>query len=283
MSGGRADGNSDPGVVSKNHMNLRQATLRFVLPVLQFAVACYLVAFGTAVLCCVPLHRSGGFWRAEKFFYGLLPICAALVIFLFAFRRWRRAFSQRLTAWLVGFAAVILIVFLDVIAFQLLRPESDAGINVVWNAESGTFSWGSGEVKLPPGFTYHAERGIDTFVGRFTSRDGKIVIEHDIGELAAEHLGMGNVQTISKGSRVLTGRAVASESGTTKFFAAVSFPDTGCANFYQESQSEKDLYAIELVRANYRPVGWMPSWVRPLLPELLRSDCRHRMTVPGRL
>ena len=58
---------------------------------------------------------------------------------------------------------------------------------------------------MPAGFTYARETGIDTFVGLFTSEDGRLVIEHDIGELAAEHGGMGNLETLVEGSRVRFG------------------------------------------------------------------------------
>jgi hypothetical protein len=36
-------------------------------------------------------------------------------------------------------------------------------------------------------------------------RDGSLVIEHDIGEPAAEHGGMGNMETLIEGSRVRFG------------------------------------------------------------------------------
>ncbi len=43
-------------------------------------------------------------------------------------------------------------------------------------------------------------------MGHFTSRDGKVVIEHDIGYLAGEHLGMGGSETLIQGARVRYGR-----------------------------------------------------------------------------
>src|SRR5436190_1168826 len=79
---------------------------------------------------------------------------------------------------------------------------------LIFCCDSGLFGWGSGEVKLPSGFTYKAERGMDSFIGKFTSQDGKLVVRHDIGELAGEHGGTGGTETLTEGSRVRTGQAV---------------------------------------------------------------------------
>jgi hypothetical protein len=92
-------------------------------------------------------------------------------------------------------------------------------------------------------------------MGHFTSPDGKVVIEYDIGELASEHGGMGKSETLTEGSRVRVGRAVRSGGGLTTFFSKVSFPDSGCANFYLESPNEKDAAAIEFIAGSFRPTG----------------------------
>jgi len=121
-------------------------------------------------------------------------------------------------------------------------------------------------------------------MGYFTSQDGNIVITHDIGELAGEHGGMGKSETLIEGSRVRVGRATSSDdNGHATFFSKVSFPDSGCANFYLESPNEKDAAAIEFIARSFRPTGWAPSWVRPLLPEVFRSDCRYRFELPAGL
>jgi hypothetical protein len=162
------------------------------------------------------------------------------------------------------------------------RGRKDDQLKVVWKGEVGAFSWGSGEVKLPAGFTYKAYRGMDTLMGHFTSQDGKLLITHDIGELAGEHGGMGKSETLTEGSRVRVGRAISSDSnGPTTFFSRVSFPDSGCANFYLESLDEKDAAVIEYIAGSFHPTGWTPFWVRPLLPEILRSGCRYRLQFPG--
>jgi len=256
--------------------------LRMVFCAFMFAAACYLLAFAGAVFCCAPDHPGGSFWQPEKFFYGLLPVCASVVTFSFTFRLWVRAYIRRRNAWLVGCVVAILAVALDSTLFLKYRGRHDEGIKLVWKGESGAFGWGSGEVKLPVGFTYKADHGIDTFMGHFTSQDGKLVIWHDIGDLAGEHGGMGQPETLKEGSRVRVGRAVRSDGkGRTTFFSKVSLPDSGCANFYLESPNENDVAAIELIAGSFRPAGWTPSWVRPLLPEVLRSDCRYRLKLPA--
>jgi hypothetical protein len=248
----------------------------------MFAALCYLLAFGGAVFCCAPARPGKGFWQPEKFFYGLLPMFASIEAFAFTFQLWARAFIRQRNAWLVWGVVAIFAVVLDFSLFLKYRGRQDERIKLVWKGESGAFSWGSGEVKLPAGFTYKANYGIDTFVGQFTSQDGNLVIEHDIGELAGEHGGMGKSETLTEGSRVRVGRAIRhDDNGRTTFFSKVSFPDSGCANFYVESHNENDAAAIEFIARSFRPTGWTPSWARPLLPEVLRSDCRYRLSLPS--
>ena len=157
-------------------------------------------------------------------------------------------------------------------------PDDEIQLN--WRGESGAFDWGRGEVTLPAGFTYKPDYGIDTLIGSFTSQDGELVITHDIGELAGEHGGMGRVETLSQGSRVRVGLRIRSVNQEGIFFSKVSFPDNGCANFYLESPREEDAAKIEFIARSFRPRAWTPSWMRPLLPEILRSDCRYRFQLP---
>src|SRR5260370_1786647 len=247
----------------------------------MFAAGSCLMGFGGVVFCCAPAPAGGGFWRTEKFFYGLLPMLASVVALAFTFRLWARAYIRRRNAWMVGCVVAIFAVFLDSTLFLKYRGREDERIKLVGKSESVACSWGSGEVKLPIGFTYKAALGIDTFVGHFTSQDGKRVIEYDIGELAGEHGGMGKWETLTQGSRVRVGRARSSDgNGHTTYFSKVSFPDSGCANFYLESPNEHDAAIIEFIAASFHPIGWTPSWVRPLLPEVLRSDCRYRLQLP---
>ena len=122
---------------------------------------------------------------------------------------------------------------------------------------------------------------LDASVGQFTSHEGKLVIEYDIGELEGEHGGMGELETLTEGFRVRSGRVTrrVGEAGTS-FFASASFPDSGCANFYLESPREEDSAAIDVIAKSFRPRGGTPSWALPLLPEVVRSDCRYRFQLP---
>ena len=243
----------------------------------MFSAAFFLLAFGGAVFCCAPIHPGGSFWLMEKFFYGLLPLCIGVVALAFCSRFLARIFIRRRNAWLAGCILAGFTMALDLTLFLKYRGRQDDGIRLTWKNESGTFAWGSGEVRLPAGFTYKADHGIDTFMGHFTSPDGKLVIEHDIGE----HGGVGRSETLKEGSRVRVGRARSDAEGHTAFFAKVSFPDNGCANFYIESANENDLAVIDFLARTFRPIGSTPSWVRPLLPEVLRSDCRYRFKLPN--
>jgi hypothetical protein len=166
--------------------------------------------------------------------------------------------------------------------FLKLHGQQDERIHLNWQKESAVFSWGTGEVRMPAGFTYARETGIDTFMGLFTSEDGRLVIEHDIGKLAAEHGGIGNMETLIEGSRVRFGSVTRhDEKGGKEYFFKVSFPDASCANFYLESANERDAAIIQFIARSFRPRGWLPSFLRPLLPEVLRSDCRYRVRLPG--
>jgi hypothetical protein len=176
---------------------------------------------------------------------------------------------------------------MDTIVFLKLRGRQDERIHLDWQKESAVFSWGTREVKMPAGFTYARETGIDTFIGRFTSEDGSLVIEHDIGELAAEHGGMGNLETLIEGSRVRFGSvAHDDEKGRKEYFFKVSFPDASCANFYLESTNEKDSAIIQFIARSFRPRGWVPSFLRPLLPGSsirlsLQSETARRAVAPA--
>jgi hypothetical protein len=246
------------------------------------AATFYLLAFGVVVLLGVPPTQLGqGFWRPKNLFYGFLPVFATPAILAITTRHWVRQFARKRNAWLTLCGVAVFAVPLDTIVFLKLRGRQDERIHLDWQKESAVFSWGTGQVKIPAGFTYARETGIDTFVGRFTSKDGSLVIEHDIGELAAEHAGMGNLETMIEGSRVRFGSvAYAGEKGGKEYFFKVSFPDASCANFYLESANEKDAVIIEFIARSFRPRGWLPSSLRPLLPEVLRSDCRYRVKLP---
>jgi hypothetical protein len=141
---------------------IRQKTI-FAMTLCAGAVAAtfYLLAFGVAVLLGAPTRPGQGFWRPEKFFYGFLPVFATPAILAITLRRWVRLFAR---------------------TKRLAGRKNPVGL-----AERIVcLQLGNWQVKMPAGFTYSRENGIDTFIGRFTSEDGSLVIGHDIGELAAE-------------------------------------------------------------------------------------------------
>jgi hypothetical protein len=89
------------------------------------------------------------------------------------------------------------------------------------------------------------------------------------------------METLIEGSRVRFGSVTLDDGkGGKEYFFKVSFPDASCANFYLESTSEKDAAFIQFIARSFRPRGWLPSFLRPLLPEVLRSDCRYRVKLP---
>jgi hypothetical protein len=235
-----------------------------------------LLAFGGAIACCSASLGNRSFWQGERVAYGWGPIVIALAIFILAIRQSVQKKVRRRTALLLGIALVIL----SAVLLRQFRGIEESFPE--WNAESRLFRWTGGEANLPGGFTHQRESGMDTFVGHFTSEDGRLVISYDIGELAGEHGGFGKYsETTTNGSRVRIGRAdLANDADRRSVLTLVSFPDSGCANFRMESPSEAEASAIALVARTFRPTGRTPPWLRPLLPEALRSDCRYRLRWP---
>lgn len=263
-------------------LSKRKRALVYVCCVAAFAAAFYVLAFGTAILCCAPSRPGGHYWGTERIVWGLVPLMAGAVAVLLTYRSWARAYVPRRNAWLAGCLITQLVIAADLTLNLKFRGRQDEAIDLHWNGESGVFSWGKGEIKVPVGFTYKKELGIDTFVGQFTSPDGKLVIKHDIGELAAEHGGMGGTESLTNGARVRIGRAVdTDDQGGSQHFFIVSFPDSGCANFLLGSTNEGDGAVIEGIAKSFQSTGTRASWLRPLLPEVLRSDCRYRFRIPG--
>lgn len=127
-----------------------------------------------------------------------------------------------------------------------------------WNSKSGKFDWWAGEVTLPVGFEYRADPS-DTFAGHFTSPDGNLVIRHDIGGYAGAYASRRSAfffQKVVDGGRVWTGKQDwPSAMGGTTTLVAVTFPDTGCANFYLESTKNEDAAVIASIARSFRRKG----------------------------
>ncbi len=154
------------------------------------------------------------------------------------------------------------------IGIKRWRQQRDFDLAVRWAPETGLFDWGPASVRLPPGFTHQRLQGCDTLVGEIISRDGRVVIGYDIGELAGEHGGIGRfTESPRDGSRVRVSR-----SGEGAWF-----PDNGCARFYLARESREGLSAIQAIAASFQPRNRLPAWLTPLLPEFIRKDCRYRL------
>ena len=244
----------------------------------MFAAAFGLLLFGVIAYVAAPSNPGQGFWTLERLIGGVLPVCLSVALFAWTSRRWFRAYGKRWNAVVVAaVGAIVLLVaaIFDCVLYWKLRAKPDAGINVSWDSESGTFHWGKGQVKLPLGFSYTRLEGIDSTVGRFTAADGAIVIRHDIGELGGGLPDTPVSETATLGSRVQFGRSVRlDEVGRTRFLFEVSFPDSGCAKFWLEAPDESGSIVIASLANSFQPTIGPPAWVRPLLPEVLRSDCR---------
>jgi len=125
-----------------------------------------------------------------------------------------------------------------------------------WDPKSATFGWWAGEVKLPAGFTYHAGGGLDTFEGRFISRDRRVVVQHDIGGYAGAYASRVGASVFKEwvvdGARVWTSQK---ELPDHRILAAVTFPDSGCANFILESAAPGDSAPLDFIARSFRPKG----------------------------
>lgn len=115
-----------------------------------------------------------------------------------------------------------------------------------WDGGSATFTWRAGSVRLPPGFTYRPGWGGDSFEGRFTSPDRKLVVDHDIGACyisgayASREKSLVFDERIVDGARVWTAtKEQELPNGGHTFLFAVTFPDHECANFFYIPPSPK--------------------------------------------
>jgi hypothetical protein len=128
---------------------------------------------------------------------------------------------------------------------------------VYWDRKSGVFEWWSGKVTLPPRFSYQTDP-TDTFEGHFTSPDGKLVIRHDIGSYAGAWAHRDDTHSYEEwivgGARVWTGRRPWGRERSS-ILVAVTFPDSGCANFYVEYATEEDAEVIKSIAKSFRPKG----------------------------
>jgi hypothetical protein len=237
-----------------------------------------LLILAAAVLFTRPLLTQY-YWQPEKYFWGILPALFASVLFYFAGKTLLSAFKRKLCASLCGVFLLSITAVLALARFLMIRRYfyNDSRLRSEWNWETRIFNWGSGEIKVPDGFTYERRQGLDTHIGRIVSSDQSLDIHYDIGELA--HIVSppnASFHSLTNGSRVLL------YAGGSSNLPMVSFPDQGCATFYLYSPHPNGKAVIEAIAKSFKPIGWVPSWLLPLLPEILRSDCRRYPNFPER-
>jgi hypothetical protein len=151
--------------------------------------------------------------------------------------------------------AVLAVVFYALLSCSYRIPlPKDAN----WDAESATFSWSGGDVKVPVGFTYQVDQGTDTFEGHFTSPDRALIVYHDIGGYAGAYASHKRAFTFEErvvdGARVWTAkREWPDGEGGHTVLVAVTFPDSGCANFFLMSSNPKNAAPVEFIANNFRP------------------------------
>ena len=131
-------------VVGRPSVSCAGRAVRWALCAVALAATFYLLAFGVAVFLGAPPCRLGeGFWRPEKFVYGLLPVLATPAILAITARHWVRQFAQKRNAWLTLCGVAVFAIPLDAIVFLKLRGRQEERIHLDWRKESAVFSWGT--------------------------------------------------------------------------------------------------------------------------------------------
>jgi uncharacterized RDD family membrane protein YckC len=139
-----------------------------------------------------------------------------------------------------------------------ISPPPPTGAS--WDGRSATFKWWGGEVRLPAGFRYRVLNGADSFEGEFTSADGSVVVGHDIGGYAGAWASRRGAlsfdERLAGQARVWTARRQISDGrGGHSIRSAVTFPDSGCANFFVRSYTpESGAQVIDFIAASYRRI-----------------------------
>ncbi len=120
-----------------------------------------------------------------------------------------------------------------------------------WNWQTGRFAWEAGEVRLPRGYRYTMDVGMDSDEGHFTGPGGRVVIRHDIGSYAGAWATPCRSLLVEEwevgGSRVWL--------GTSEYRVAVTFPDSGMANFFVDRGSREAIQVLQVLARSFRPLG----------------------------
>lgn len=135
-----------------------------------------------------------------------------------------------------------------------------------WNPGLGVFQWSTGSVRFPSNFRFETFQATDTYAGKFTSPDGKLVVHLSAGNMA------GTAATPHPGTAFFQQRFIEKSriwisssrfSKTNPFVHHLSFPDADCTNFSAYSRDETGREFI------LNPA----STFRPALPPALESSC----------
>lgn len=126
-----------------------------------------------------------------------------------------------------------------------------------WNKHTSQFVWHRGSVQFPNGFNYSIGSNDDTFEGQFFSRENAVEIFHDIGGYAGAWAQKKDAQVFKER---FAGRAriwIAihynpNGRGGKNPRIAITFPDSGCANFYAYSDSPQAVATIEFLAASFK-------------------------------
>ncbi len=128
-----------------------------------------------------------------------------------------------------------------------------------WNREPGVFEWYAGKVRFPHGFHYERDASCDSDQGRFTSFLHSAVVFHDIGSYAGAFANPRSSdffqESTVNGFRVRIAMRAQTYPNSPKHFFAVTFPDSGCANFFFASNDPADAALIHQIAKSYQPKG----------------------------
>jgi hypothetical protein len=135
-----------------------------------------------------------------------------------------------------------------------------------WSPGLGVFQWGTGSVQFPPNFRFETHQATDTYDGKFTSPDGRLVVHLSAGNMAgtAATPHPGTVffqQGFIRKSRIWISSSRFSPAAP--YVHHLSFPDANCTNF---STSSHDETGREFLLS-------LASTFRPTLPPALESSC----------
>jgi hypothetical protein len=144
---------------------------------------------------------------------------------------------------------------LILISFPSCRPMKFGSVGS-WNFWTGEFRWTRGTVRLPPGWTYQERNEGDSFSGAFVSPDRKQWLGFDMGSYAGFWATPSDClfeERIVRGARVWTARSCPDPRRLSRY--AVTFPDSGIANFFIYTNNIADAEPIWFIARSFRPEG----------------------------